>query len=369
MNSESALDAKAYEVIFKWSGKEFIVTANASDSVFHLKERLAVLTNVLPQRQKIIGLKTRAGGMAIDSTSVSDLALKPGCKIMMMGTPEVVIQATNVAPPVPDATAPLPELANTFDIDERAEEEEVNVELKDAPEIKARLASRLASVKVKVLSPPREGKKCLVMDIDYTLFDLDSNAERPQELARPFLHEFLSICYQHYDLIIWSATGMNWVELKMKELGILNNPNYNLVCMLDCMSMVTVSTEKYGVFNCKPLSFIWSKFPTFYNSANTVMIDDLRRNYILNPQQGLVIRPFKKAHLTRDHDRELVGLANYFTAISSLVTFEELNHDKWEKYLSRHQRRRHRHDGEHIEGEAKEESKREKGKGRKDEEK
>ena len=32
--------------------------------------------------------------------------------------------------------------------------------------------------------------------------------------------------------------------------------------------------------------------------------DDLRRNYVLNKQQGLVIRPFKKAHLTRDTDRQ-----------------------------------------------------------------
>lgn len=27
---------------------------------------------------------------------------------------------------------------------------------------------------------------------DYTLFDLNSTAERPQELARPYLHQFLA---------------------------------------------------------------------------------------------------------------------------------------------------------------------------------
>lgn len=50
-----------------------------------------------------------------------------------------------------------------------------------------KLARRISSVEVKVLSPPRPGKKCLVLDIDYTLFDLGSVAERPEELARPFL--------------------------------------------------------------------------------------------------------------------------------------------------------------------------------------
>lgn len=58
------------------------------------------------------------------------------------------------------------------------------------------------------------GKKCLVLDIDYTLFDLNSSAEHPDELARPYLHEFLTACYEYYDIIIWSATNMKWVEVR-----------------------------------------------------------------------------------------------------------------------------------------------------------
>jgi hypothetical protein len=33
---------------------------------------------------------------------------------------------------------------------------------------------------------------------DYTIFDLGSSAERPEELARPHLHEFMSAVYPHY---------------------------------------------------------------------------------------------------------------------------------------------------------------------------
>lgn len=58
------------------------------------------------------------------------------------------------------------------------------------------------------------GKKCLVLDIDYTLFDLNSSAEHPDELARPYLHDFLTACYEYYDIIIWSATNMKWVEVR-----------------------------------------------------------------------------------------------------------------------------------------------------------
>lgn len=45
----------------------------------------------------------------------------------------------------------------------------------------------------------------------------------------------------------------------MRELGVLGNDNYKLVCMLDHKAMLTVQTEKYGVFDCKPLQFIWAK--------------------------------------------------------------------------------------------------------------
>ena len=39
---------------------------------------------------------------------------------------------------------------------------------------------------------------------------------------------------------------------------------------------------------------MWAKFEGQYGPHNTVMIDDLRRNYVLNQQQGLVIRPYKR---------------------------------------------------------------------------
>ena len=120
--------------------------------------------------------------------------------------------------------------------------------------LQEKLRRRVASVDVKVLNAPRTGKKCLVLDIDYTLFDLNSTAERPDELARPYLHHFLKSAYEHYDIVIWSATSMKWVEVKMQQLGVLGHSDYKITFMLDHKAMITVQTEKYGkhsVHSCK----------------------------------------------------------------------------------------------------------------------
>lgn len=67
------------------------------------------------------------------------------------------------------------------------------------------------------------------------------------------------------DLYAWpysfSFCSMKWVEVKMKQLGVLDNPNYKITAMLDHMAMITVQSDHYGVFDCKPLGLIWAHFP------------------------------------------------------------------------------------------------------------
>lgn len=63
------------------------------------------------------------------------------------------------------------------------------------------------------------------------------------------------------------------------------------------------------------------------------MFDDLKRNFVMNPQNGLTIRPFRKAHLNRGSDQELVKLTQYLLAIAELDDLSELDHSRWESYV------------------------------------
>lgn len=338
------------EVAVKWSGAEYSVKARPTDTVAHLKRELQRATAVDAKRLKLLGLKRRAPGSSsaaaaaasasaavTDDTPVGELALKPGQRLMMMGQRDDAIAALEAE------TAAAAASAQAWEEDDENEDANGNgdddLPLAQRPEIKEKLERRIASATIDVLHPPRADNpkiKCLVLDIDYTLFDLGSSAERPEQLARPYLHEFLERSYRHYDLVIWSATSVKWVEVKMRELGVLgNHGRYKLTALMDCRSMLTVRDAKRGVYDCKPLQVLWARFPGVYRPDNTVMLDDLRRNFVLNPQNGLVIRPFRHCHTRGRGDRELVGLADYLELAGARETLADLDHRKWERYVAK----------------------------------
>ncbi|CAN1828969.1 Ubiquitin-like domain-containing CTD phosphatase [Linum perenne] len=336
MAAESSTAAATVEELtlsVKWSGKEYTVRVCGDDSVAELKRRICEVTNVLPKRQKLLYPKV-GNKLADDSLLLSQLPLKSSLKMTMIGTVEDDIIVDQVDDP---------EIVDDFQLGQ-----DEAIDIKDKEVNKQKLKRRVDQYKIKLRNPCREGKKLLVLDIDYTLFDHRSTAENPLELMRPYLHEFLTAAYAEYDIMIWSATryelcclySMKWVELKMGELGVLSNPNYKITALLDHLGMITVQSDARGIFDCKPLGLIWGHFPEFYSPKNTIMFDDLRRNFVMNPQNGLTIKPFRKAHANRDSDQELVKLTEYLLAIAELDDISKLDHSKWKYYAEDSSKRR-----------------------------
>lgn len=222
----------------------------------------------------------------------------------------------------------LPEVINDLDIPEGVE-----LPVAHREEYLAKIDKRVREVKINILNEPRPGKKLLVLDIDYTLFDHRSVAEHPHQLMRPHLHEFLTSAYEDYDIVIWSATSMKWIEVKMRQLGVTTNPNYRITFMLDSLAMISVHTQEYGYLDVKPLGVIWGKFPDVYTSKNTIMFDDIRRNFLMNPQNGLRIKAFREAAKNMHKDRELLRLSRYLKIIAGYDDFSQLNHRHWKTFI------------------------------------
>jgi len=312
-------------IIVKWAGTEYEIPDLANnETVMDLKVKITQKTGVKPERQKLLNLRVK-GKPAGDEIEIGALGLKPNFKVMMMGSLEQTIKDTNTKPE-----------KSLIEEDDISMEDEEWIAIENREDYLQKIQKRVQNYEVKEINPCRPGKKLLVLDIDYTLFDHRSVAESGRELMRPFLHEFLETAYDQYDICIWSATNMMWIEEKMKLLGCTTNSNYKLGFYLDSRAMISISSPKYGLIDVKPLGVIWGKYPQ-YTKNNTIMFDDLRRNFLMNPQNGLKIRAFRQAHQNRSTDVELVGLSKYLTVIAKLDDLSSLRHNSWERYLEKHQ--------------------------------
>eukprot|EP01113_Clastostelium_recurvatum_P033696 TRINITY_DN4484_c0_g1_i3.p3 TRINITY_DN4484_c0_g1~~TRINITY_DN4484_c0_g1_i3.p3 ORF type:complete len:111 (-),score=32.03 TRINITY_DN4484_c0_g1_i3:81-413(-) len=108
---------------------------------------------------------------------------------------------------------------------------------------------------------------------------------------------------------------------------------------MDRTSMFTVTTQvpsragdpapsSRKEHEVKALEIIWAKFPQF-SRKNTVHVDDLARNFALNPQSGIKIKAFKRG-AAGPPDTQLVLLARYLKRIVAAKDLAALDHSRWD---------------------------------------
>jgi len=59
---------------------------------------------------------------------------------------------------------------------------------------------------------------------------------------------------------------MKWVEVKMKELGVLGNESFKITALMDHLAMITVQSHAHGVFDANS-GLIWAEFPEVSHST------------------------------------------------------------------------------------------------------
>ena len=330
-NNNNNMNDSTTTIEIKHGKASIHIEISKRSTIRELKRKIERETGIEPMNQKMPNLKL-GKHLAPDEASIESLGKLPN-KVMLLGkSTKDVTELKNLEK---EMLEKAPEILDDFESD--VLDSEPLLCYAD-PVYVARLAARVEKYKgLSPLNETREGKKLLVLDIDYTLFDHRTPGENAQELARPYLHDFLSSAYKRYDIVIWSATSMLWVKTKMQELGVLSHPSYKILALVDSGSMITVQTKERGIFNCKPLGWIWAQpwsQERGYDSSNTIMFDDLRRNFAMNPSSGLKIKPFRNAHTSRATDNELKKLKVYVDIIArENVDFKTLDHKKWERYV------------------------------------
>ncbi|PRP76063.1 hypothetical protein PROFUN_01779 [Planoprotostelium fungivorum] len=318
---------ESLEIFAKWNGKEYKVCLKPEQTICDVKESLFHATQVLPKRQKLIGLfnagheEVKGRSQAeVDMIPISRLSIPNKKKFMLVGTPEESI-FQELKP------EEMPDVFNDFDYDPRA------VGYTRTEENMSKLHNRLKTTEIHLINEPRPDKKLLVLDLDYTLLDMKAldKATSTRDIMRPHLEEFLIAAFKKYDIAFWSQTHWKWIEMKLSEMGCFNNPHYHVLFALDRKSMFPITTHakegKDHTHEVKALEIIWNKLPQ-YSAKNTIHVDDLRRNFAMNPQSGLKVHAFKDALQNRE-DKELFHLSQYLDFIGDHEDFTTLDHSQW----------------------------------------
>ncbi|WVQ96670.1 HAD hydrolase, family IIID [Kwoniella sp. CBS 9459] len=329
-----------WDLKMTWSGKTFDLRVGGNDMVYDFRLQICLCTGVPIEGQKVIGLLPRAKGKLgpeHDAKRFGHLGVKKGSKFVLIGT--------RVDERFKDRVGPGNELFDDFDVtySNKAQPKPNVVSQADDPRNKRKVKEIIDRIPITVMNEPREGKKLLVLDLDYTIVDtkpLISGALPSEECARPGLHEFLEQVYPHYDIVIWSQTHWRWLETKLVELGMIGGTrNYKVAFVSDRTTMFPVFTQRDGQpykHEVKPLAYFWARFP-HWSPKNTIHIDDLSRNFALNPGEGLRIRAFNKAGQPEGlADRELQRLGRYLVNIANNVEdFTSLDHSNWKRTTPR----------------------------------
>lgn len=200
-----------------------------------------------------------------------------------------------------------------------------------------RLRSVTGATDIQMLHAPRPGVRLLVLDLDLTLFEWQSNLSIEQ-CKRPFTDGLLEACYPFFDLCIWSATKWTWVEAKLTELGLLTHAEFKISFCMDRSSMVNTTTydshwQPLAMEEVKPLEIIWERFPTF-GPHNTVHVDDLCRNFYLNQRSGIEVSPWHAKSRGARTDDELQLLTTYLLSLVAAPNLSEIDHSIWRKQFA-----------------------------------
>ncbi|KAJ2470708.1 hypothetical protein GGI02_002754, partial [Coemansia sp. RSA 2322] len=268
-----------------WRGSEqYPLRIPKYATILSVKALLEELTGVDAESQKLLGLVR--GQLPRDSDTLVGLGVSSGTRVRLVGTPlcdrlqpREGLSGSGLweseMPPGPSDDAISGGLARM------ARSQVLSTDWQ------MQLQRIVEDTEIRVLNAPRAGRKLVVLDLDYTLFDCKNVSGNVTDMARPGLHEFLAAIYPVYDLIVWSQTRWHIVESKITLLGMLTHPHYKITTALDISSMLTIHALRNGRevdHQVKPLEFIWTRFPDHYCRQNTIHIDDLSRNFALNWQ-------------------------------------------------------------------------------------
>lgn len=199
------------------------------------------------------------------------------------------------------------------------------VDIDDLEGIQKAVDELIIHYDIQVLSPFREGKKLLILDLDCTL-TFSNGSPRLDDRNRT---EMLVKIYDKYDIILWSTMSREDMARKLETLKLRSSREYAFAFYLDGNATVSTSSRQFHRIQLKPLAFIWRKFPQF-SAKNTIVFDDNWRNYAANKRSGMSTQRTQGVDADSNLNPNLANIVQYLEYISGLPSLLLFDHNQWE---------------------------------------
>ncbi|KAI9168170.1 orotate phosphoribosyltransferase [Blastocladiella emersonii ATCC 22665] len=323
-----------FSLVARWGPSRLPVAVPESATIAGLKRLLQDMTGVPVHRQKLVGLVK--GKLPADDAVVASLSLpapkagEDAPSFLLMGTADAAlfkdpVKVTKMSDALDDTGGE--------DIDFTAVNMPKGARDVYTPVVVEKLIQYAKKTTINFINEPRPGKRLLVLDLDYTIFDCKAVASNPQDLLRPGTHEFLAAVYQHYDIAVWSQTHWSALEAKVTDTGLISHPAYRLSFVLTKSAMFSVTTtlkDRSLKHQVKALAIIWAKLPQ-YSAKNTIHVDDLGRNFALNPHSGVKVSQWRRSPESVANDVEMRLLRRYLLHLCKMPDLSASSHKNWRK--------------------------------------
>lgn len=143
------------------------------------------------------------------------------------------------------------------------------------------------------------------MDNDFYVFE------------RPNLQKFLDFVFENFDVSIWTAASKNyalWIIHRILKAGTKKRPLQHIFFDYHCKASENLGTGK------KDLKILSENFNLReYDMANTIIMDDNREIYEVQPNNTVSIKEFQYKDKNSNRDNELYNTMLILTEILKIV--------------------------------------------------
>lgn len=189
----------------KHTSNTYNVTVDNNATIAMLKHQISLLTNIEIQNQKLIirKIKTKFDNDTVLSTLFNDVTTTSDnpIRMMLLGTPSSTLKHMHIEAHKHIELNKF--ILDDFDLPDTQYDNITSKLLLQNHKIQHKLQKAITAAEINFINPSRPNKKLLVLDIDYTIFDMKATTYDVNKLKRPYTDYMLTTLYQYYDICFW----------------------------------------------------------------------------------------------------------------------------------------------------------------------